>query len=341
MSQPRILHHDPRFTVPSLNGFNCVCDLKVCQNDKDEIVVIASEIITKDGDYTDCVSVTNACEDIATAVKAMGYNFAHWVEHYPPRLPKLRGMFTEKEEWSLVEFSGHDHQRIGGVRYRDYQNPDWHFVTREEIETLLGQTIAIPEPIPANKRSYDKDDDMPQQESGAVYHNCKRCKRPLSDPHSMKIGFGPICARKQAWEDNKAETQAYHQVLNEDVEESGFILSHTSDGRVATNVPWTIRHHSPTGFAWGYTGSGPADLALNILQCTLTRMGYKGQRSEKLYDGSRAFQWAMYFHQDFKEEFIANLPPAGGVIPYHRVESWINIRMQAGDALSDAKADEL
>ena len=26
-----------------------------------------------------------------------------------------------------------------------------------------------------------------------------------------------------------------------------------------------LRNHSPTGFAWGYTGSGPAQLALAIL----------------------------------------------------------------------------
>ena len=32
-----------------------------------------------------------------------------------------------------------------------------------------------------------------------------------------------------------------------------------------TNVPWTCIQSSPTGFDWGYGGSGPHDLALNIL----------------------------------------------------------------------------
>lgn len=27
-----------------------------------------------------------------------------------------------------------------------------------------------------------------------------------------------------------------------------------------------VRNHSPTGFAWGYGGSGPAQLALAVLQ---------------------------------------------------------------------------
>jgi hypothetical protein len=31
------------------------------------------------------------------------------------------------------------------------------------------------------------------------------------------------------------------------------------------NIQRRIVRHSPTGFAWGYGGSGPADLALNIL----------------------------------------------------------------------------
>lgn len=30
-------------------------------------------------------------------------------------------------------------------------------------------------------------------------------------------------------------------------------------------VPWKWVYHSPDGFEWGYGGSGPADLALNIL----------------------------------------------------------------------------
>src|SRR5579862_9119212 len=32
-----------------------------------------------------------------------------------------------------------------------------------------------------------------------------------------------------------------------------------------TNVPWSVVSHRPSGFEWGYGGSGPADLALNIL----------------------------------------------------------------------------
>jgi hypothetical protein len=51
-----------------------------------------------------------------------------------------------------------------------------------------------------------------------------------------------------------------------------------------------IRNHSPTGFAWGYGGSGPSQLALAIL---LNEFGHKV---------------AERFYMDFKWKFIATLP---------------------------------
>lgn len=50
-----------------------------------------------------------------------------------------------------------------------------------------------------------------------------------------------------------------------------------------------LANHSPTGFAWGYGGSGPAQLALAILADTV---------SDEL-----ALKW----HQHFKMRFIASL----------------------------------
>ena len=52
-----------------------------------------------------------------------------------------------------------------------------------------------------------------------------------------------------------------------------------------------VRNHSPTGFAWGYGGSGPAQLALAIL-CDLTG---DPERAQKHY-------------QHFKFEHIATIP---------------------------------
>lgn len=52
--------------------------------------------------------------------------------------------------------------------------------------------------------------------------------------------------------------------------------------------------HSPTGFGWGYGGSGPADLALNMLYDYLLRTKHKGARD-----------LALDLHQSFKWGFIA------------------------------------
>lgn len=53
-----------------------------------------------------------------------------------------------------------------------------------------------------------------------------------------------------------------------------------------------IRNHSPSGFNWGYGGSGPAQLALAILL--------------DLYP-ERGTAWAERYHQDFKFKIVAGL----------------------------------
>lgn len=60
-------------------------------------------------------------------------------------------------------------------------------------------------------------------------------------------------------------------------------------------------HHSPTGFQMGYGGSGPADLALNILYDYLCRI-YPPTSTEKL---QKLQDVAMRFHQRFKWEYVA------------------------------------
>jgi hypothetical protein len=55
-----------------------------------------------------------------------------------------------------------------------------------------------------------------------------------------------------------------------------------------------VQKHSPTGFEWGYGGSGPADLALAILAYHLEMDGV----SSGLYQ-----QFKMAFVQNFGEEW--------------------------------------
>ena len=63
-------------------------------------------------------------------------------------------------------------------------------------------------------------------------------------------------------------------------------------GGVFTNVPHIVTHHSPTGFEFGYGGSGPADLALNVCQAYLNMQDYRGRKS-KCWDGECWFTFRM------------------------------------------------
>lgn len=91
-------------------------------------------------------------------------------------------------------------------------------------------------------------------------------------------------------------------------------------GGVITNVPHLVVHHSPDGFEFGYAGSGPADLALNVCQFYLNMTGYEGQQI-KCYDG-KCWGLAWKLHQKFKQDFIALVPRSGMTIPFETIDAW-------------------
>lgn len=68
-----------------------------------------------------------------------------------------------------------------------------------------------------------------------------------------------------------------------------------------------MRNHSPTGFAWGYEGSGPAQLALALL----------------LHAGANAGE-ALDWYQDFKRQVVAHWPHGEPFEwPVEALEGWI------------------
>lgn len=71
------------------------------------------------------------------------------------------------------------------------------------------------------------------------------------------------------------------------------------------NIPQPIVYHSPTGFEWGYGGSGPADLALNILALFVP------------------LPEAWRLHQRFKFEVVGGLPHDGWALSGATVRAWI------------------
>lgn len=107
--------------------------------------------------------------------------------------------------------------------------------------------------------------------------------------------------------------------------DKALVLQRIADDRkcpVRTNVPHLVVHHSPTGFEFGYGGSGPADLALNVCQWYLESTHYQGAKTQ-CFDGN-CFSLAWVLHQDFKRTFIANAPQRGVVIAFAQIKSWFD-----------------
>lgn len=96
---------------------------------------------------------------------------------------------------------------------------------------------------------------------------------------------------------------------------------------VYTNVPHLVRHHSPSGYEWGYGGSGPADLALNIVEAILRRERFVGPTTKDVWDKSTIFRAAYRLHQGFKWAFIAPAPKDNVIIAYEDARAWVYERL--------------
>jgi hypothetical protein len=93
------------------------------------------------------------------------------------------------------------------------------------------------------------------------------------------------------------------------------------DGTAFSSIPQRHVHYAPTGFDWGFGGSGPADLALNVLAIFLPLA--PDDTGVALRDGSSVSEAAWALHQAFKYDLIATLPRAGGHIPAKMIGDWI------------------
>lgn len=148
----------------------------------------------------------------------------------------------------------------------------------------------------------------------SLHTHCRRRGRPLFDPKSMKLGYGPVCAAKEA-----AEDKFHHDVDDMIVTDfDGLLCERDPETQNAkTNIPRLKTKHSPTGLEWGYHGSGPADLVLNTL----------------LHHGADPLIVEFYY-QDFKDQFIATIPREGGSVTGCVIRAYIEnteARVSASD----------
>jgi hypothetical protein len=132
---------------------------------------------------------------------------------------------------------------------------------------------------------------------------CRMCGRSLTARTSVIAGIGPDCSTKSAARAKASQASEHGNLF---LHEPGRdVVLRLVNGRPGTNVVQREVYHSPGGFAWGYEGSGPADLAYNVLLNYLPP--------------PIAYHW----HQDFKRDHVARVPEAGGVIKHEAIVSWI------------------
>lgn len=83
---------------------------------------------------------------------------------------------------------------------------------------------------------------------------------------------------------------------------------HAADGTPRTTLDHLDRRvlHSPDGYEWGYGGSGPSDLALNLLLLHTGDADYSLRR-----------------HQDLKRDLVSTLPREGGTLTLGVLEAWV------------------
>lgn len=76
---------------------------------------------------------------------------------------------------------------------------------------------------------------------------------------------------------------------------------------IEIDVKESLKHvnHSPTGFSWGYAGSGPAQLALSILLILCSQKD------------------ALRLYQGFKSDVIAVLPHEDFELSFKTIERWV------------------
>lgn len=105
------------------------------------------------------------------------------------------------------------------------------------------------------------------------------------------------------------------QVNSTDLSE--YFIVGRENGNVITNVQHRIKRHSPTGFEFGYGGSGPSDLALNLTLAACELAGFIKPRPKKVP------RLVDLTYQEVKRRFIENVPEQGARVPMVDIKNFI------------------
>lgn len=121
-----------------------------------------------------------------------------------------------------------------------------------------------------------------------------------------------------------------------------FYCYYADGGTLVTNVQHLVVHHSPAGYNIGYAGSGPADLALNILENFFRVLGYIPNCG--CFEGV-CTEAAWRLHQKFKHAWVMGTTPElvkGTTAPHYIIISFSELErwlMENGIDLEPAPED--
>ena len=101
--------------------------------------------------------------------------------------------------------------------------------------------------------------------------------------------------------------------ITKPISKYGVILQRSQNGEVMTNLSHHIVYHSPDGFEWGYPGSGPTELALNLAERVVQLANLHTEY------GTHCSQLAWHAKHAVKELLVINIPEEGTIIPWKLV----------------------
>lgn len=127
--------------------------------------------------------------------------------------------------------------------------------------------------------------------------------------------------KAQDRENCAAELTAYNQryLLSPIFNGHNDIIWYRDNSGLRTNVKRTVIHHSPDGFEIGYSGSGPADLALNIAAVLFPLQNEEDKVPCHYGEVSRK-AWAV--HQELKFELLSACGGNKGIIGGGSINRW-------------------
>ena len=127
--------------------------------------------------------------------------------------------------------------------------------------------------------------------------------------------------------------KGHYWQIKDDPREVGFcFLAMPDQCLYLTNVPYLVLHHSPTGFAWGFNGSGPTDLALNLGEYFCRKLGWT-EPTVKLWKGQTASAAAYAARINIRDWLNRSLSQGQRRIKYEEAESAVRQLLEAGRGL--------